>query len=247
LAGAGRTRAAALVLAAATAIKFYPALFVLPFALRRDFRFLAWFGGGWLALGLLLPALAFGPGDTVKLYREAAANMETDRAKITVDMNSQYVPHVVERWKHRLAGEARPLGKEGSPLRTALRAAATVVFLVHLGLVGLRARRNPDPVPTFALLTLSIPFLIPTAWPHYFVFLPFFQAWAAWRLRERGPAAKIGWGALLAASVVASSTVGYRLAGDWWTYSHAGAPALASLALLIVIHSVVRRPEPVRV
>jgi hypothetical protein len=236
----GRPRAAALVLAGAAAIKFYPALFALPFALRRDVRFLAWFAGGWLAFGLLLPALAFGPRDTVALYREAAANMETDRGKITADVNSQYLPHVIERWTYRLRGEARPLGKEGSPLRSGLRAAAAAVFLAHLALLARRAPRDPDPVPAFAVLTLSIPFLIPTAWPHYFVFLPFFQAWAAWRLRSRGTPAGIALGALLLASVAAASVAGYRAAGDWWTYSHAGVPALASVALLVVVHAVSR-------
>lgn len=242
LARGGRTRSAALVLAAATAIKFYPAMFVVYFALRRDVRFLTWFAGGWIVLGLLVPAVAFGPRDTVALYREAAANMDTDRAKITVDMNSQYLPHVVERWKYRLGGAARPLGREGSPLRTGLRAAATVAFLACLIAVARRAPRDPDPVPSFALLTLSIPFLIPTAWPHYFVFLPFFQGWAAWRLRERRPAARAGLGALLLASVAAASVAGYRAAGDWWTYSHAGIPALASVALLGVVLGVIGRP-----
>jgi hypothetical protein len=236
LARAGRRRAAAVTLAAAAAVKFYPAMFALPFALRRDGRFLAWFAGAWIAFGLLVPAAAFGPRDTIALYRESAANMRTDRVKITVDMSSQYLPHVVERWKHRLEGEARPLAAAGSPLRTGLRGAAAAVFLAHLLLLVRRVPRDPDPVPAFALLALSIPFLVPTAWPHYLTFLPFFQAWAAWRLRARGTAARVALGSLIAASVVLSSVAGYRLAGGWWTYSHAGFPAIACVALLAAVH-----------
>ncbi|MGQ0719962.1 MAG: glycosyltransferase family 87 protein [Candidatus Eiseniibacteriota bacterium] len=236
--GYRRVVAAALVLAFAVSIKFYPVVYLAYFLFRRDWRFLAWFAAGWAAFGFLLPALVLGPRDTIGFYRDAAANMETDRAKITVDVNSQYLPHVVERWSYRADGAARPLGEDGSGTRTALRWAAGALFAMNLVLLGrwMRGRPGSDPIPAFALLSLSIPLIIPTAWPHYFVFLPFLQVWAAWRISRAGrrfsPTA-----AVLLASVIASSVAGYRLAGDWWTYSHAGVTLLSTLGVLIVVYA----------
>jgi hypothetical protein len=232
----GRTAPAALVLAFAVSIKFYPVVYLAYFLFRRDWKFLGWFAAGWAAMALLLPALVLGPRDTIAFYRDSAANMDTDRAKITVDVNSQYLPHVIERWTYRVRGAERPLGEEGSGMRTALRIVAGAAFAVNLALVGRRARRDPDPIPAFALLTLSIPLIIPTAWPHYFVFLPFLQAWAAWRLPRAGRVWPLLAGILLV-SVIASSVAGYRLAGDWWTYSHAGITLLSTLGVLLVVYA----------
>jgi hypothetical protein len=114
-----------------------------------------------------------------------------------------------------------------------------VAFLAHLLLLWRRDRGDPDPLAAFALLSLSVPLIVPTAWPHYFVFLPFVQAWAAWKL-VRAARGRV-WGAtILLGSVFLASVFGYRLAGDWWTYSQGGIPLVAALLLLAVVHAVGR-------
>lgn len=225
-----RTLASAALLALAVSIKFYPGIYLLWFVLRRDLRYLAAFAASFAALGFLVPSAVLGPKDTFGFYRSVATNLRSDQPKIASGINSQYLPHVVERWTHLARGDSSPLPPTGSSLRRALRLAAGGAFVVVLALL-IRRRHERDPIRAFAVLSSSLPLVVPTSWPHYFVFLPFFQTWAGWRIL-RGGRAGIPAAVVLAGSVLATGLPALAAAGAWRGYAYAGLPLVASLAVL---------------
>jgi len=230
LARAGRRLASAALLALAVSVKFYPGIYVLWFVLRRDVRYLAAFAVSFVLLGVVVPAAVLGPGDTIGFYRSVSANLRSDQPKIAGGVNSQYLPHVIERWTHLARGDSAPLAPEGSPIRGALRIAAGGIFVLALAFLA-RHRHEPDPLRAFAVLSASIPLVVPTSWPHYFVFLPFFQAWAAWRILST-PRARVPAVLLLGVSVLGTGLPAMVAAGSWRTYAYSGLPLVASMAVL---------------
>jgi hypothetical protein len=98
------------------------------------------------------------------------------------------------------------------------------------------------------LVFLTIPFVLKTSWPHDFAFLPFTQAFLAWRLMEGSTAAAestagkrshkgvaVTW-SLLLASIVLSNIVFYGLFGDFTRYGFSGLLFWVNLFLLIAIY-----------
>ncbi len=234
----GRSRAGGLLLALPAAVKLYPGVFLLPFLVRQERRFLLWAGTGLAAGLVLLPVLLLGPADTHSFYRSLAHQLRMEQevgAPSTV--NSQFLLNVLGRWW--------PAAAEGWAGAAALLAALAV-------LVGgcLLIRRSPLPpgrslMLSFAWLSLTLPLWVATSWPHYLAFLPFCQALLLLeagrsRSRARFPAAALG---LLSALV--SSLPFFLLFPGWAAYAGWGMPLLADLLLLAAFALFLLFPGPV--
>jgi hypothetical protein len=222
----GRPRLAVLCVALAASVKFYPGLFLLVPLLREDWRTV---GLGAVASLLLLagvPALILGPAETVQFYREILIELERleSAAGAWADApNKQYLPAVIARWT----------GAQGSAARLAFLGLGCLWAGGNLVLVrSLLARRERyASLYAYAAVALSIPLVVSPCWPHYLVLLPFAQLVVA-RAGRRDPLA-LG---LVAASVLLSSAVFFRLVDDSEAYGRAGWLAVADLVLLVALY-----------
>jgi hypothetical protein len=176
----GQRAEAAGVLAFAVSFKFYPVIFLAPFAADRDRRFLLFAVAACGTCLLVIPAVLLGGGDTIRFY-SALVDAFRDSAWVVANPHSQYFPHVVLRL-------AEAAGHDLQARLPILRWIAygiaagnmALVFLVH------RVRLRRADLWSFQLVFLTIPFFFKTSWPHDFVFLSFTQAFLAWWLLEGG-------------------------------------------------------------
>lgn len=234
----GRHTVAAGLLAVAVSFKFYPVVFLAPFAARRDVRFLLLAVVACGALLFAVPGLLLGGDDTQRFYG-ALFNAFRDSGWVDTNPNSQFLPHVVLR----LAGA---MGHDASAHRSLLIWVATGVAAANMGLLFVvqRARLRHADLWSFQLVCLTIPFILKTSWAHDFVFLPFTQAFLAWRLLEGDWAApgtengtpNAGYAvtsALLVMSILFSNIVFYNLVGSLVRYGYLAFLFWADLLLLI--------------
>lgn len=244
-----RHAVAAGLLAIAVSFKFYPILFLAPFAARRDLRFLLLAVVACGALLFLVPGLLLGGAGTLRFY-SSLFDAFRDSGWVDTNPHSQFFPHVVLR----LTGA---MGSDASWHRPLLTWIATGVAAANMGLLLLvqRARLPHADMWSFQLVCLTIPFILKTSWPHDFVFLPFTQAFLAWRLlageraapgaldgaershsstlRARTPGARNAVTSALLLSVLFSNIVFYNLVSGFVRYGHLAFLFWADLLLLI--------------
>lgn len=96
-----------IMLAFATAIKFYPALFISYFVLKRDKQVLIAFVTAALVFYVAIPAIILGPAEWVAFEKATRSVLGADSAWISSDVNSQYVVHVGLRWAESLGCPSR--------------------------------------------------------------------------------------------------------------------------------------------
>jgi hypothetical protein len=261
----GQTWAGAASLALAATFKWHPAVFLAPFAARRDFRFLLWTGIAAMILLLLAPLALLGITRTAEFYRALWLSY-ADFDWVLTSYNTQYFPNVVGRVAAAIG--VRPHPVTARTLLTVLRVFAWGVVLANLALVYLIQRRRLGRADlwSFQVLFLNIPFLLGTSWPVDLVFLPFAQTLLAWALLDaRGlpcledPATTseprgAGWRALgrrrgvpaillVLGSMLFSNVVLFNLIGNRETYGSLGfvfwADAFCLIATWIVLLPVV--------
>lgn len=219
----GHRRRGAALLAAAASIKYYPGLLLLQFALARQWRALLVAAGVGAGL-LLVPIAVLGLTDTVH-FQYLAAEALHGAGWIQRDPNSQYFGFVMAR----LTGVAAPWLWAGLGLAV-VAAAARLLVALHRRAPGGEALLGP------LLLLLTLPFVVVTSWPHYFVWLPFCQLWLLHRVRV-----EVSWrwgrGLLMAATIASlllSNLAGLLLVGFWEPYNRLGALFWADVLLLLV-------------
>lgn len=162
----GWWRTAVVLLAIPTAIKYYTGLFLVYFLLKKDWRFVAAVLGV-TAVCLLLPVARFGLAANLAFYRSVNENMHhASSTWMLTNIDSQYFASVISR----LLDSRIPL----ATTRPWLVGLGLAWFVGHLVLLW-RYHHTLSDEHIFALLFLSLPFLLETSWPHYFVFLPFCQ------------------------------------------------------------------------
>ena len=154
-----RLVAAAAALAFAVSFKFFPLIFLAPFADRRDTRFLMLAVLACGACLLLIPGVVLGFGDTLRFYA-ALFDSYRDMTWVVGNYNSQHFPHVALRL-------ARAAKHDWSPYLPLLRAISYGIAAANLGLVFLvQKRRLPHAdLFSFHVLFLTIPFVMNTSWP----------------------------------------------------------------------------------
>lgn len=236
----GRHVAAAGLFAFAVGFKFYPILFLAPFAIGRNTRFLLFLAAACAMFLLVIPGVFLGVGDTQRFYGTLSDSFR-ESEWVVANPHSNYFPHVVLR----LAGSA---GRDVHAYLPLLRWIAYGFAAASMGLLFLiqRARLRHADLWSFQLVFLTLPFVLKTSWPHDFVFLSFAQTLLAWRLlggmkartwRQRTPF----WRAavalfLLLPSVVFSNVVFFNLFGDFFRYGFFGFLFWADLLLLIAMY-----------
>jgi hypothetical protein len=92
----GRRIPAALLLALATSLKFYPAWFAIVPLARRDWRTLGWYALFCAAFLALVPALFLGPGAALRFYQGIAIELRA-ASTMALDPNSQSLDGVLGR------------------------------------------------------------------------------------------------------------------------------------------------------
>jgi hypothetical protein len=221
----GRIRVAALLLAAVFAVKLYLGVLALLFVFRRDRRALAYFVFGSLVMLALLPAVLLGAQDALDFYRDVANQLHERFGAGIKDANSQGVAAVLRR-----------LG---------LRALALPVQLVAIGVLALWARRlargsRSEIIASVIVLLGMTPFVAPTSWPHYFVYLPFGQAFVQSLLRGGGGARFWFAQASNWLSMLLVAMPFFDFVADRVQFVAAGFPFFANLLLLVGLHGALR-------
>jgi uncharacterized membrane protein len=177
----GRRLSAVALLGFAVSFKFFPLIFLAPFACRRDFRFLMLAALACLAFFIIVPGILMGPADMLTFYRSL---LESLRASgwVVSNYNSQHFPHVLLRLSEELGFAARPY----LPLYNIFSFSLAALSLVFVYLVQ-RARLPQADLWSVHLLFLSIPFFLKTSWPVDLVYISFAQALLAWQFLEEVP------------------------------------------------------------
>ena len=159
---------AGVLLALGAAVKYYPAIFVIYFLLRRDTRAIGAFIFSLAVFFFVVPALLMGPA-TWWTFQKASFSAIPDASLIARNPNSQYFAYVASRLMSSGAGGAA---------MTVLRILGYAVACANLGLLWIIQRIETRGKVTLsaALIFLTLPFLLQTSWPHYFVYLPLCQA-----------------------------------------------------------------------
>ncbi len=253
--------AGAAFLALAACFKWHPAIFVAPFAARRDFRFLLWTAIAGVTLLILAPVLLLGFTRTTEFYR-ALWLQYSDFDWVLTSYNTQYFPNVVGRVAAALGIRLHPL--TAATWEMVLRGLSWCVVMANLALVYRiqRARLARADLWSFQVLFLNIPFLLGTSWPVDLVYLPFAQTLLGWSLLDanglpsaegEGPAPEArgsGWrvlglrralppGLIVLVSMLFSSVVLFNLIGVRETYGSLGfvfwADALCLIATYILL------------
>jgi hypothetical protein len=213
---------AAMLLALATATKYYPIVFAVP-GLAVGARRYAWSLAGWLlAFAVISPAVALGVSATLRLYGMSYQHLGA-AAWMWTDPDAQYGPLVLAR-----------LASVPLIAASVLTAVAGLALIV---VASLRARAGRYNVADAACITiLTTPLLVAPSWPHYFVFLPWVHAQLLGRMAERTYVrtglAVIG----TATSIFCASVPFLESSGSWLTYTHVGVLFWADvLALLAII------------
>lgn len=245
----GHRAAGAGLLAFAVSFKFYPMIFLAPFAARRDARFLLLSAAACGAFLFVVPGALLGIDGTLGFYG-ALLDSFRDSDWVSTNPHSDYFPHFVSR----LAGATGHDKLVGIPL---LYWISFGVAAANLGLVFLvqRARLRHADLWSFQIVFLTIPFVLKTSWPVDFVFLSFTQALLVWWLLE-GEKAAAGTDAagrrshasvyprvraavtltLLLPSIAISNIVFFGLFGDFRSYGFYGFLFWANLLLLLAMY-----------
>jgi Glycosyltransferase family 87 len=226
----GRRFPAALLLAFATSLKFYPGWFAIVLLMRREWRTLGWFALLCAAFLVVLPVLFLGPGGTLTFY-QGLANELHGAMGMALDPNSQSLDGVLGRLCYTEGSPFKPTADLITPIRW-------IVLPLSLAAAwwALRPARDTS-LAALLILFCALPFVTPSSWPHYFVYLPaaalFLFSMAGTRGAWRWPIV-----ALATLAAIAQSLPCWQVFGSWQDYSSWGvlfwANALTLIALVIV-------------
>jgi hypothetical protein len=161
---------AASVLAVAVSVKLYPALFAIYFLIKRDKQALVAFAAATLVFTFLLPAAFLGIDGTTTYYRVLEILLDQLGRFTAV---SPYSNNLANAASILMTGTLAPDGILYQLLHvTGFLLAGCNALLLYL---LVRARAKGEAYWAAALLFTMIPFLVGTAWVHYFVYLPLVQ------------------------------------------------------------------------
>ena len=226
-------RTAAFLLACATSIKYYPILFIIYFFIKRDWRFIITFGAFIAFLLVIIPAVVIGPSETITFHKLTNDALMTSDW-ITSDINSQYITHVFKRIFSFLPNS--------TGVDLFISSLGIVLVGCNIGLIFIvqYKRMILSPAFSFTIIFLSLPLLIKTSWPHYFVFLPFCQLTFIKIVFQRSTQL---WKRLLllsfvALSIVLSNVVFFAQWPHWSAYSYWGCLFFSDIILLLGFYGI---------
>jgi hypothetical protein len=226
-----------ILLAFATAIKLYPALFILHFILKRDLRTCVSFLLALFIFYFAFPATILGFNNWFA-FENATSAAISNANWITNDANSQFIAHVGLRWFSIFFNHAG--GFSLASILTVIGYAITISCIGMMWAFQKNALYEKQGLPLVAIF-LVIPFVLKTSWPHYFVYLPFCQAAVlSYSITTFGVA---GWHrrALIILpifSILFSSVFFFNLFPDWIVYNSYGMLFFANAFLLIAMYGI---------
>jgi len=249
----GHRLIAAALLAFAVSFKFFPLVFLVVFAARRDTRFLMLAVIACCVFLLMVPGALLGVSDTLGFYGVLLeAFRESDW--VVTNPHSQFFPHLILRFVNVTGQNVHGI----FPLLHWITYGVVVANMVLLFLVQ-RARLKHANLWSLQILFLTIPFFLKTSWPHDFFFLSFAQALLAWQFLsgeapdgEKNAEGKFSYSKtlqkripsrhrklnffLLLLSIIASNVVFFNLFDNFLGYGFIGFLFWADLLLLIATY-----------
>lgn len=226
----GYQRLAAVALSVPIAIKFYPALFLIYFLLKRDYRFIVFCGLSVLFLAVAVPVCIMDESGWVLYHYVLYNNLNTVRIAVRNHDKVQYVPYLLYHWTH---GTIHDLAHVVLYRRLSLSVGVINILIVN----RLIRRAYEDGIFwSFVLLFASLPFLVESSWPHYFGWLPFCQAFLCLSFLNRritaGNIAQVF--LLLWPSIMLGSMLVFNWIGDYRTTQRCGVIMLSNALLLVL-------------
>jgi len=223
---------AGILLALGVSIKYYVAIYGIYFLLKKDWRAVIALACATMFFLILVPYGVLGAKRVQTFDQSVRQNLAHVRQGTAADPNSQYianvflriVPHSLRRIDNWLL------------LRCVGYLLLGLSILLSYALV--RWKVEDESLWVFLVLFTSLPFVIETSWPHYFVYLPFAQVWA-WRgLRSFGINASASWTrwSFLVPSMILSSSLFFILLNNRQFYSYYGFLFFANLLVVLSVY-----------
>ena len=228
-----RKMLSAAVLSAAIAFKFFPAVFLIYFVFSRDWRYVIttlFLAMGWL---FVAPSLVMGPQAAIQSQLAISGHASIMLNQLAMgNVDSQNFAAVLGR----LGGVAFPSTAGAILVSGGYSLLAGSLYLVYR---IARAEGERGLYWAWPILAATIPFWIPSAWPHYFVFLPFMQALVWGSLPALSHGARRIAAILWMFSAIFSSILIALAVGNWFRFAGFGSLMWASVcglaSMLIVL------------
>jgi alpha-1,2-mannosyltransferase len=233
---AGRRRTwSAILLGTMIAVKFYPAIFLLYFLFKRDWKSLLVCGAAALACLVVIPILVMGLAQALssQLFAgQSAAGLVTSLA--LVNTNTQYFASVIARYFNL------SIASGGFRILT-IAGYLAILPVLYLAWKVSKSKIENAGFWAFGLLSATIPFWIPSSWSHYFIFMPILQAMLFQEfIRRDFPARKLIF-VLWLIAVLFSSILAAQAMRDWFAYVWTGLVFWSTLLTLMMTWVVLRR------
>jgi alpha-1,2-mannosyltransferase len=237
---AGKPILAGTLLAFASAIKYYPALFLVYFLIKRDARASLSFAAGFIFFYAVFPASLLGFHDWLAFERAALSNIHIEDGA-TYSLNSQYIADVGFR-AYLVAFKQMPESDIPLQILTVIGfAVALFCFALAWKTQRMVGATNKHTLAMTALF-LSIPFVVRTSWPHYLVYLPVCQVilFSHFSANLRASSRKERWLIILpVASIMLTSIFFFNHFRSWIAYNGYSMLFFANLFLLIALHAAI--------
>lgn len=228
---------AAVLLAISFAVKFYTGVFLIYFLLKRDLRFVVVFLVSVFIFMIVMPSFFIGIGDNIGFYGSVNRAVDSSRAWISMDVNSQYAANVITR--------VLPFTGDSTVFRIILVIAGYLVFGINIFIIYKMTKTGSSEEVSwvFFLLFVSLPFILETSWSHYFVYLPFCHVMLVKVVWEE--VGSFVWRVvnyvLLVFSILSASIFFFNIIGKWYLFAHSGFLFFSNLAVLILFYSLYLR------
>ncbi|MFN2215374.1 MAG: glycosyltransferase family 87 protein [Anaerolineales bacterium] len=226
----------AILLGIMVAIKFFPALFLIPFILKKDWKYLLVCAATIVVCLFLIPlpftglsnVLITQPGQTAPI---SGVFQSQD---ILGNIDSQYFPSVIARFFNIMI--------PSSAFTLLTLASYLVVFaIIYFAYRVLKSGIPNNLIWVCALLFTTFVFWIPSAWPHYFIFIPVLQIMVLQEMVGQKERSNRTLFFLWVISVVLSSILIMQAVQNWYKYIGLGSLLWSTLAILAAISIIVSR------
>ncbi len=226
----GRTTVGAIILALATAVKYYAILFALHNVVLRRSRVILILIIACLLFIVLIPLVALGWDTNLQFYQTVSERIaHTRETLIPNDPNSQYLVHVIGRFAaDTWEATINPLLWQLIGFALAGSGILTASWILH------RDWQEADHW-YLTLLFLVLPFFTETSWPHYFVYLPFVQVFLLSQFWRQAWGWRVGGGLIILVSAVFASMPYFGWLNDRQSYARNGTLFWVNMALFLLV------------
>jgi hypothetical protein len=231
----GKTVWSAVLLGAVIALKFYPAIFLLVFLFKRDWKYLLLCGLATVCCLVVVPALAMGPAQALRLQLASGTSLTKMVSSVAlINTDTQYFASVLMRY-FKFPVSSPPF------IALTIFGYLVVLFVFYLAYRVSRSSLPAGAIWAACLLWMTVPFWIPSAWPHYFVFLPIVQALVFQEIGRSGEPVHAGMVMLWLVCAFFSSILAELALRDWFVFAWLGLILWSNLTALGLSWFVLRK------